>query len=251
MELLALYAYLAGVVTVLSPCALPLLPVLLSGTTSGGRLRPWGIVVGFVGGFLVFALGFSWAMSELGLPADTLRWVAGGLLVTFGLVTAVPAFQTAFQRLWSLLPARTARPVVTGGRTGPGGFGSGVAVGLGLGLSWSPCVGPIMASVFTLALTQSVDGGAVATALAFALGTGTVFLALMFGGRGLLVRVPWLTSRLEAIQRIFGGLMVAAGVAVVFAWDRDFAAWVLRTFPGYGSGLTGWESQVVGEGELH
>lgn len=250
MELVALYAYLAGVVTVVSPCALPLLPVLLSGTTSGGRLRPWGIVAGFVGGFLVFALGFAWAMSAVGLPPDSLRWVAGGLLITFGLVTAVPVLQTAFQRLWSFVPARRARPTFSPGRIDTrGGFGSGVAVGLGLGLSWSPCVGPIMASVFTLALTQSIDGGAVATALAFSLGTGTVFLALMFGGRGLLARVPWLTGHLEAIQRIFGGLMVAAGVAVVFAWDRDFAAWVLRTFPGYGSGLTGWESQVVGEGK--
>jgi len=244
MEFTVVYAFLAGVVTVLSPCALPLLPVLLSGTAAGGRGRPWGIVTGFVGGFLTFALGFTWLVGTAGLPPNILRWTAGGLLVAFGLVTAVPPFQRAFQRAWAAVAgARTSRPGTFGRRRG--GFGSGIAVGLGLGLSWSPCVGPIMASVFTLALTESLDGAAVATALAFSLGTGSVFLALMFGGRGLLNRLPWLTARLEAIQRLFGGLMVAAGLVVLFGIDRDFAAWLLRTFPGWGSGLTDWEGTVV------
>jgi len=98
-----------------------------------------------------------------------------------------------------------------------------------------------MASVLTLSLTQSVTASAFAVALAFSLGTGTAFLAAMLGGRQLLQRVPWLVRRLEAIQRVFGVLMVAGGLAVLAGWDRDFGAWVLRTFPGYAGNLTGWE----------
>lgn len=246
MELVAVYAYLAGVVTVLSPCALPLLPVLLTGTASGGPGRPWGIVAGFIGGFLVFALGLSWLIQSAGVPPDALRWIAGGLLTAFGLVTAVPALQRGFQQTWARVAAFL--PSRRSALRRPGGFWSGTLIGLGLGLSWSPCVGPIMASVFTLAFTQSLDGGAVLTALAFSLGTGTVFLAVVVGGRGVLARVPWLVANLERLQRIFGALMALAGLAVLAGWDRDFAAWVLRTFPGYGSGLTSWESALVGDG---
>lgn len=239
MILLFVYAWLAGLATVLSPCALPLLPVLLAGS-SGGRWRPWGIVAGFTGGFLAFALGFTWLVQTAGFPSEALRWVAGGLLVLFGLVTAVPWLQRRFQSwaapLVSRGPQRATLP-----RSPRGGFASGALVGLGLGLAWTPCVGPIMASVLTLSLTQSVTASAFAVAFSFALGTGTAFLAVMLGGRQLLQRVPWLVRHLESIQRVFGVLMVVAGLVVLVGWDRDFGAWVLRTFPGYGQGLTAWE----------
>lgn len=236
--LLWAYAYLAGVVTVLSPCALPLLPVLLAGS-GGGSMRPWGIVTGFVGGFLAFALGFAWLIQGAGFPPDTLRWAAGVVLAVFGLVTAVPLLQRAFQAWLAPLVVRRSRVPV--GAKPRGGFGPGVLIGLGLGLSWSPCVGPIMASVLTLALTQSVTVSAAAVALAFSLGTGSAFLPVMLGGRTLLKRMPGLVKHTEALQRVFGGLMILAGVAILAGWDRDFSAWVLRAFPGYAAGLTGWE----------
>src|SRR5208283_2143106 len=73
------------------------------------------------------------------------------------------------------------------------GFWSGVLVGLSLGLIWTPCVGPIMASVISLALTQHVDGGSVSITLAYTLGTSIPMLGVMLGGRALLNKVPALT----------------------------------------------------------
>jgi thiol-disulfide isomerase/thioredoxin len=121
------------------------------------------------------------------------------------------------------------------------GFWSGVVVGLSLGLIWTPCVGPIMASVISLALTQHVDGGSVSITLAYTLGTSIPMLGVMLGGRALLNRVPALTRNAGRIQKVFGALMIVIGVAIGLGWDRQFQTFILRALPGYGSGLTAIE----------
>ena len=121
------------------------------------------------------------------------------------------------------------------------GFLSGIPVGLSLGLVWTPCVGPIMASVVSLALTERVDGGAVAITLAYTLGTSLPMLAVMRGGRALLARVPALTRNVARIQKGFGVVMILVAGAIGLGWDRQFQAAVLRAIPGYGAGLTAIE----------
>ena len=116
-------------------------------------------------------------------------------------------------------------------RTGWSGFGSGIVVGLSLGLIWTPCVGPIMASVISLALTQHVDGGSVFITLAYTLGTSIPMLAVMLGGRALLNRVPALTRNAARIQQVFGVLMIVVGVAIGLGWDRQFQATILARLP--------------------
>jgi len=116
-----------------------------------------------------------------------------------------------------------------------------VVVGLSLGLIWTPCVGPIMASVISLALTQHVDGGSVSITLAYTLGTSIPMLGVMLGGRTLLNRVPALTRNSGNIQKAFGVLMIVMGVAIGMGWDRQFQTFILRTLPGYGTGLTAIE----------
>lgn len=241
MVLLFAVAFLGGVVTVLSPCALPLLPILLSGTTSGGWARPWGIVVGFVGGFTAFTLGVTFLVQAFGFPVEVLRWVAGGLVLGFGLVTVVPSLQRRYQ---SLVSGWVSKPTSAGWKPPKqSGFGGGVALGLSLGLAWSPCVGPIMATVLTLALSQSVSGTAVALTVTYALGTALPLLGVMVGGRTLLAKVPWLSRHTETIQRVFGVLMMVTGLALLAGWDRDFQSFLLQAFPGYASGLTALEHQ--------
>ena len=141
-------------------------------------------------------------------------------------------FESATSRLAGLAPAAHGRAPRRAG------FWAGLPVGVSLGLVWTPCVGPIMASVISLALTQRVDGGAVAITLAYTLGTSLPMLAVMLGGRALLERVPALTRNAARIQKGFGVLMIAVGVAIGLGWDRQFQAAVLRAVPGYGTGLT-------------
>jgi len=245
MIVILVFAFISGVVTILSPCILPVLPILLSGTVGGGKARPAGVVAGFAVTFTVFTLALSALIRALGISSDLLRLFAVAVLVLFGLVMLVPRLQLLFERFASRL-ARRSGTVNRGaaGKNAQGqlaGFGGGVAVGFSLGVVWTPCVGPIMASVISLAVTQQVDGGAVLITLAYTLGTSIPMLGVMTGGRALLTRNPRLAGRTAGIQRIFGVLMIVVGIAIGFGWDRQFQSAVLAAFPNYGAGLTALE----------
>jgi cytochrome c biogenesis protein CcdA/thiol-disulfide isomerase/thioredoxin len=249
MMVLLAFAFLSGVITILSPCILPLLPIVLSGGVTGGKARPFGVVAGFVVSFTVFTLTLTAIVQALGVPAEALRIVAVVLIISFGLVMLLPrlrgVFELAASRIATLGRARGAA-----GSERSGGFTGGLLVGLSLGLVWTPCVGPIMASVVGLALTQRVDGGAVFITLAYTLGTSVPMLAVMFGGRALLNRVPALTRNADRIQKGFGVLMIVVGLAIGLGWDRRFQNTVLRAFPAYGSGLTSVENVAAVRGAL-
>ncbi len=234
MTLLALFAFLAGIVTILSPCILPVLPIVLSGSV-GGKRKPLGVVTGFIASFSAFTLLLSALVQTLSIPADALRVVAVIIIITFGLTLAVP-------RLHTFLEGILSRVVKTGKTQNRNGFAGGILTGMSLGLVWTPCVGPIMASVITLAVSQQIDGGAVLIIASYSLGTSIPMFALMVGGRKLLSRFPRLTSRTAGIQRVFGIIMIAAALMIAVGADRRFQTAVLDLFPQYGAGLTAFES---------
>ncbi len=235
MVILLPFAFLAGIVTILSPCILPVLPVVLAGSV-GGRSRPFGVITGFVLSFSVFTLILSSLVQALGIPPDALRVAAVVLILFFGLVMLVAPLRHAFEMVASRIAARGRR------RGNSKGFTGGLLVGVSLGLVWTPCVGPIMASVISLAVTQSIDGAAVFIILAYSLGTSIPMLAIMLGGRALMERLPVLSRNPARIQQVFGVLMILVAVSIGFGWDRRFQTAVLRMFPNYGSGLTAIEN---------
>jgi len=252
MLVLLAFAFVSGIITILSPCILPVLPIVLSGSVGGGKARPFGVLAGFVVSFTVFTLTLSAIVRALGIPADALRVVAVVLIALFGIVMLVPRLRDGFEMLTSRIASRgnrtsrvaAAKPGAAGSVPAGqrlAGLWGGIVVGLSLGLIWTPCVGPIMASVISLALTQQVSGDSVFITLAYTLGTSIPMLAVMLGGRALLARVPALTKNTANIQKGFGVLMLVMAVAIGFGWDRRFQAAVLRAFPNYGSGLTAIE----------
>ncbi|HUI70326.1 MAG TPA: cytochrome c biogenesis protein DipZ [Spirochaetia bacterium] len=245
MLVLLVFAFVSGVITILSPCILPVLPIVLSGSIGGGKARPFGVLAGFVVSFTVFTLTLAAIVRALGIPADALRVVAVVLIAVFGIVMLVPQLRNGFELLTSRIASRggSGAPAGRPGAAGASraGFWSGLVVGLSLGLVWTPCVGPIMASVISLALTQQVTGGSILITLAYTLGTSIPMLAVMLGGRALLAKVPALTRNTANIQKGFGVLMIAMSVAIGLGWDRRFQAAILRAFPNYGAGLTAIE----------
>jgi cytochrome c biogenesis protein CcdA/thiol-disulfide isomerase/thioredoxin len=242
MIVLLSFAFLSGVVTILSPCILPVLPIVLSGSLGKGKARPIGVIAGFVVSFTLFTLALSAIVQALGIPPDAMRYLAVALIVAFGLVLLVPSLNRIFEvvgsRVAALGQSRSGRGA---GVSRVAGFWGGLPVGFSLGLVWTPCVGPIMASVISLALTKRVDGGSVLITLAYTIGTAIPMLAIMLGGRALLARVPALTRSAPAIQRGFGVLMVVLGVGIGLGFDRSVQAAILGAFPSYGSGLTALE----------
>src|SRR5947209_15869561 len=123
MVLLLLIGFVAGVVTAISPCVLPVLPILLAGGAAGGRRRPYAIIAGLVLSFTVFTLTAAWIIDRLGLPDDFLRNAALVLLFVVAATLLVP-------RLGELLE----RPLLPLTRRRPAGSGGGFVLGLSLGL---------------------------------------------------------------------------------------------------------------------
>lgn len=232
-------AFLAGIVTILSPCVLPLLPAILASSVQEGRLRPWGVLFGFVGCFAAATLLLSTLVLATGISPDVVRTASGVLLVALGATLAVPRLSHAFEiqaggvsALSGAFPARS------------DGFWGGFALGSGLGLAWTPCVGPIMASVITLALNQEVTAGTVAITFAYAAGTALPMAAVIFGGRALTQRLRALQAHMGTIRTGMGILLVLAGLAILTGVDRTIQVWLLVQFPGWEAALTGWEPEA-------
>jgi len=229
------FAFLAGIITILSPCILPILPIVLSGSVGSGKRKPQGIVTGFVLSFTFFTLFLSALVKATGVSADALRGLSIVIILIFGISLLLPQFQVLMEKMFSKLSNKFA---VKGTHEG---FSGGVLVGLSLGLIWTPCVGPILASVITLAATSEVSLAAFFITFAYSLGTAIPMFAIMYGGRGLLQKIPWLLPNTDKIQKGFGVLMILTAMGIFFNIDRKFQTYILTTFPKYGVGLTKFE----------
>lgn len=131
MILLIVFAFLAGIVTVLSPCILPILPIVLSSTLGGqdiGKSRPIGVVTGFILSFTFFTLFLSTIVSFSGIPADSLRLFSVTVIAIFGVSFLIPQFQLLLEKLFSKLAG-----FVPIGQA-KSGFWAGLIVGLSIGL---------------------------------------------------------------------------------------------------------------------
>ncbi len=236
MLLLLAFAFLAGIVTVLSPCILPLLPIILSSADGKGKQKPLGVVLGFVGSFTFFTLFLSTIVRVSGASADALRSLSIFILAGFGFSLLIPAVQTwlelAFNKVARFVPTNTSQQ----------GFFGGVLIGFSLGLLWTPCVGPILASVISLAITGTVTVQAFAITLSYALGTALPMFGIMLAGSTALSKVPWLVQRTKQIQQAFGVLMILTALGIAFNVDRRFQQYILETFPQYEEGLTQFEN---------
>jgi cytochrome c biogenesis protein CcdA len=222
-------ALTAGLVTVGGPCVLPLLPVVLgSGVASRDPRRPAVIIFGFCLSFAVFASAFGLFGRLLGLSSQTWRLVAAGLITLFGLIMLFPKLQARIMKpiepwLNRLQPRGSAKRK---------GLTGGFLVGLTLGAVWTPCAGPALAAILTLMASHRDLALAGALLIAFTVGAGLPMLLIAYGGRWAVRRVRAIAPHAATIQRVFGGLIVLAGIAMLTGLDSHFHYWTLTTFPG-------------------
>lgn len=239
MLFLLVFAFVAGIITILSPCILPLLPIILSSTY--GKGRPFGVVTGFVLSFTFFTLFLSTLVQFLNVPADILRNVSVGIIGFFGLTLLFPQAQYLIEKLFTILTSRFSKRNTTSIQSG---FSGGVIVGLSLGLLWTPCVGPILASVISLAIQGTVTFETFAITASYALGTALPMFLIMIGGQQALKKVPWLVQNLPSIQKLFGALMILTALAIYFGFDRQFQNFILSSFPDYSDQITKIENNT-------
>jgi len=189
---------LAGLVTAISPCVLPVLPILLAGGASGRR--PLRIVVGLVGSFVVFTLSATWLLGKLGLPDDLLHNLAIALLFLVAAILVVPRLGLLVERPFARL---------TRFRAGGGGF----LLGVSLGLVFVPCAGPVLAAISVVAANHRVGLDAIVLTGAYGVGAGIPMLAIAYGGRRVGVRMRSYGPQLRVGSGVVIGL-VALSIAL-------------------------------------
>ena len=234
MLLLLAVAFVAGIVTAISPCVLPVLPIVLAGGATGGSRRPYAIVAGLVVSFTVFTLTATALLTALGLPDDLLRNLAIAVIVVVGLSLVWP-------RLGDLL----GRPFYALARRRPGDTSGGLALGLSLGLLFTPCAGPVIAVVATVAATESLSIEAFLITLAYGLGAGIVLLGVAVAAqRGMNLHAA--RRHAPMIRRALGVAVLAVAALMIYGVDKDLQTRV----PEYTRVLQGLEGSAAAQGEL-
>jgi len=227
MAILILFSVLSGVVTVLSPCVLPVLPIVLSSSASKGKRRPLGVISGLILSFSLFTLAISQIVRVLGLSANTLRLVAVSVIGLLGVSMIIPKFTEWIEKALSFIPN-----LVKDGHKEGNGFWPGFLTGLSLGLVWAPCAGPILASVTALAATQEVSFASVIVVVSYAIGSGIPLLGIAYGGRTLINKVPFLSKNLGKVQKGFGVVMILTAVLIALNMDVLVTTWLTDALPG-------------------
>ena len=200
---LVLIGLVGGIITGLSPCVLPVLPVVLLGGGSAepdaesARRRPYLVVLGLTLSFAVFTLFGSLILASLHLPDDAIRWLGLALLVLVGLGLLVPPLGHLMERPFYRFPQRAVG-------TGRNGF----VLGIALGAVFVPCAGPVLAAITVAGATGHIGLRTVGLTLGFAVGTAIPLLAFALAGRGM-------TRRLGAFRRHQGAFRAVSGVVVI------------------------------------
>ena len=225
---LLLAAFVAGLATFLSPCVLPLVPVVLATSTTTGRRRPLGVALGLALAFVAFTLAASRVLAALDLPQDLLHTIAIVLLAAVGLVLILPSLGDWAGRVFQPLATRASGRLRMGD-----GFGSGLVLGAALSVVWTPCAGPILAAVTALAAEHHLSGELVVITIAYAAGaTLPLFGLVLLGQRA--------TTQFERVRRHGPALRRASGVVLLAgAWlfTTDLPTRLAAATPGYLSWL--------------
>jgi cytochrome c-type biogenesis protein len=229
-------AFVAGLLSILSPCVLPILPVVLGAAASEQRWGPAVLAVGLAMSFVAIGLFAATIGYSIGLDADVFRRAAAALMVVVGTVLLVPRFHAGLALAGAPLASWGDRHFA---RARGNGLAGQLWLGLLLGAVWTPCVGPTLGAASILAAQGRNLGQVAATMLAFGLGAALPLAALGAFSRDALLR--W-RARLAAggagARAAFAILLVAIGLLVLTGLDKRVETFVVDHSPQWVTDLT-------------
>ena len=224
-----LWAYVAGLLTLINPCVLPLLPIVIAAAFQNSRLGPLALAAGLTVSFATLGVSVTAFGHLVSIDADSVSRTAAVVMMAFGVVLLVPRAQIVLATLAAPLANRASSQIDARERAGVAGqFG----VGMLLGAVWSPCVGPTLGGAIGLAASGDHLGQAAVTMLAFGVGVSTVLLALAYGSRqAVSARREKLAAWMPWAKPLMGAILVVVGIAVLFHIDRMIEGWLLDRMP--------------------
>lgn len=240
MTTLVLIGFVGGLITGISPCILPMLPVIFFSGAQSARaasptgahtatvtaaappltetLRPYLVIAGLVVSFSTVTLLGSAALSLLRLPQDAVRWLALGALVAIGVGLIIPKVQELLEKPFSRLPQKQFG-------SGRSGFG----LGLALGVLYVPCAGPVLAAIVIAGATGTIGLDTAALTLSFAIGAALPLLFFALAGRRVAERVAAFRNRQRQIRVVAGVVTILLALALAL----NLPAALQRAIPDY------------------
>jgi cytochrome c biogenesis protein CcdA len=224
-----LLALLGGLLTSLSPCVIPLLPVVVGSATARHRLGPVALCAGLIFSFSVIAVVVAIAIEAYSFNPGTIRIVGALLLLLFGVTSVFPALQEFNARLLAPMASRAGAAAA---KSDQAGLTSNFFVGLLLGAIWSPCAGPTLGSAIGLATQAGTLFQGLVLILAFGIGASLPLLAVAYGSRSLFQsNKRWLVVMSGKARLVFGVMIILLAVSILSGWDKKLEAAVLRQTP--------------------
>jgi cytochrome c-type biogenesis protein len=224
-------AYVAGALTILSPCVLPLVPVVLGSATQRHRFGALALAGGLIASFT--AVGFVLAAfgSQLGVDGDQVRLIGAIILGAAGLFLLLPPLQDRV--------AAAAAPLIGWAgdrqqRLDQSGLWGQAAIGVLLGLVWSPCVGPTLGAATALAAQGKELSSVALTMTAFAFGIATILLGIALLGRTLFLRFrSGLATKAKVAKWGLGAILLFVSILILTGLDHKIEAFFVETAPNW------------------
>lgn len=232
-----LLVFIAGMATVLTPCVLPILPAVLSGSV-GSRLRPIAIVLGMSVTFTVMGILIS-ALASFAYFADYLRWFAIFFIIGMGAVLFDDEINQEYVKISSSIVQFGKQHLSFLGNINPAGSQEGllggVFLGMSLGVVWIPCVGPILGAVLAFVAESSATTGdlfhGALLLLVYSAGVSIPMLIIAYSGKRVSGNVKWFVERGPFFKKLSGIVLIFVGLMMLFGIDKYLQAKLLPYFP--------------------
>ena len=223
------WAYVAGLLTLINPCVLPLLPVVIAAALHTSSRGPVALAAGLIVSFTAVGVGVTAFGHLVGINPELINRIAAILMIVLGVVLLIPQSQA--------LLATVTVPLADGANTridriqGAGLTGQ-FFVGALLGAVWSPCIGPTLGGAIGLAASGEHLGQAAITMIVFGIGVSTVLLALAYGSRGVInTRRERLKALMPWAKPLMGAMLLVVGLGIFFHIEREIEGWLLDIMP--------------------
>ena len=214
----------------LSPCILSIAPILLAANAEQSRSKPLGIIIGLVFSFSFFTLSLTTIVRATGITPDIFRYAALGMIIFFGLTMLIPAFENAFNILTAGI-ARVGNSIQRQSTLIQTDFISGLLLGIALGLLWTPCAGPILATITTIAATSGITATSILMAVFYSLGAAVPMALLSFGSTKIVHSLSSFSAHAHTIRKILGIITITSALAIMFHADVMIQEKIAQFFP--------------------